>query len=488
MAMRKTFGQLGEKTDGLLAEVYWPSMATMDVATGDGRILDGEGGGVRDLPRTGFVQFAQDFGHMGSVAALRVDEITFEEDGNISGRGWIADTEEGRKLATLMAARVLFHNSIDLTEAVVNWEWDDENDDILLRFVSWNIGATTIVGKPAFANARAELVASLPADPSYDDVYEAVKDLPEITAALESDQPLEFVTDGFTITAPGLDVPELTAAADTVTLSHSAFFHPEASHPQKIVVTADGQVYGHLATWDGRFGVRPPRPRDAYASFNQPGPLTERGQVETGPIFFMGGHPDHPVAGTDVNKAYGGVENTWADVRVVEGVHGPWISGHVRPGISEETIHAARCSRISGHWVGDELVAIVSVNVARFNIPGSGLSAENSMRIEDGRVLELTASLFAPSECVGEPPAPAAGVTVQLDEARIRAWIDAALAERGILTEASDDSEDSDVDSEDEDADATDDSDDSEDDHSDSDYALEAELLALEMELQDDLP
>lgn len=401
MAMKRTFGSVGEKTEGLYKRVTWPQLALQGIATGDGRMLADGGGDVRDLPRTAYSQFAQDFGHMGSIATARIDEVTFDEDGLISGEGWLADTDEGRLQAKLLAAKILFHNSIDLTEGRVHYEWDEEAEDIKIIFDEWTIGGTTFVGKPAFRDAHGELTAAFEAG-DYAKVIDLLGiDDDEITAALESDEPLVWDTTPTTITFPEID-NEVTASDTAVRLAWADFNMPETPSLQKIVVTADGAVFGHLASWDGRHGsrgIRPPYPRDNYAGFNQAGPLTERGQVETGPIFFLGGHPDHPLGERTAEQAYGGIENAWADVRVTAGRLGPWISGRVRPGQSSEAIHAARCSRISGHWKGDDLVAIVSVNVPAYNIPGSGLSFDHDGEVfADGKVLELTASLFVPGE------------------------------------------------------------------------------------------
>jgi hypothetical protein len=79
---------------------------------------------------------------------------------------------------------------------------------------------------------------------------------------------------------------------------------------------------------------------------------------------------------------------------VIEGRFGPWLSGRVRPGVSDEVLYAARASRISGHWVGDALRAIVSVNVPAFNVPGSGLADTGTFATfgADGELLEMVAS------------------------------------------------------------------------------------------------
>ena len=143
--------------------------------------------------------------------------------------------------------------------------------------------------------------------------------------------------------------------------------------------------------------MRVPRPIDNYASFNKPGVLTDRGIVETGPIFAYGGH--RPALGrSDLDDAYGGIENAWADVRVSIGRFGPWLSGIVRPGVPDEVVYAARASRISGHWVKGLLKAIVSVNAEGYDVPGSGF-ANYEFTTDDAGVCELVASFPA---CITE--------------------------------------------------------------------------------------
>ena len=191
------------------------------------------------------------------------------------------------------------------------------------------------------------------------------------------------------------DEPEVVADAQTVP-PWDLFHVPEADKPQKLTVgapTEDGwiPVSGHLALWDschdGVIGrcTRVPRPDDDYASYNKPGVLTDRGIVGTGPIFLEGGHKKAPDG--DYVSAYGGIENSWADVRATAGKLGPWLSGYVRPGIEDRHVLAARASRISGHWKGSRLKAIVSVNAEGFDVPGDGFSID-----ADGLIDELVAS------------------------------------------------------------------------------------------------
>jgi hypothetical protein len=344
---------------GMSRPIHFPSMATMDKRTGDGRKLMSEGKGVRDLPRTIYAQFVNSMGHENSVIVGALHQVEFHDDGNVEGWGWLLDDENGAKMAYYVESGGLRHNSIDLADAKakIDIEEDDEGElSLVIDFTEWKIAATTFVGKPAFPDAYAELADEIKAsylDPATPVVYQGEYIVTEIVPT------------------------ELVASDDPTMVDRDPFFRAEAMTGHKIVVGPkrdDGrhEVYGHLAAWNDPGPRKPPRPQDGYASFNQPSVLTAEGFVETGPVFFQGGHPDYPLGRTDPAAAYGGVENAWADVRVTEGVHGPWICGLTRPGVTDEVIYAARASRISGHWVGGELRAIVSVNVPRFNIAGSG--------------------------------------------------------------------------------------------------------------------
>lgn len=227
-----------------LRPIFFPSLATMNQWTGDGRMLVGSGRGSRALPRTIYAEQAQSSGHMGSVPVGTLQEVTFHDDGNVSGKGWLVDVPEARKLAILMESGALRHNSIDLTEVDYDVEWTDDFE-MKIRFTSWKIGATTIVGKPAFADARAQLDEELVASYS------------------KSDEPLVFEPeDGAFEVRLQVDVPEIKASP--VVFDHDDFFVPEPTQFQKIVVTADGLVYGHLGEWGSahrNLGVPVPRPR-----------------------------------------------------------------------------------------------------------------------------------------------------------------------------------------------------------------------------------
>ena len=389
-----TFGrQPATKPPHNFAEIHFPELATLDEGTKEGmvsRVLSSDGGGARNLPRTIYFQKTQADGHDGSVAVGSLHEVTIDgETGKMSGKGWMLDSEDGRDAALHVAGQALFHNSVDLAEVKVqlNEHGDFFDDDFWLEvlFTEWKVGATTLVGKPAFADASAEIIG-------------------ELTASIEAGPLIVDCESKIRIQLAESDTEILAAATGLPAWDH--FHRPEPAEPHKIIVGAPDErgfipVYGNLGLWntchDGIEGSCTiiPRPRDNYASFNKPSVLTDKGQVEAGPIALYGGH-------IPLHKAADDPANAWCDVRVTAGVHGPWLSGVVRPGVAldDAKVYVARASRISGHWKGDRLKMIVSCNAEGFDVPGSGFSFSTNA---DGEVSELVASYPACAEPVVNP-------------------------------------------------------------------------------------
>jgi hypothetical protein len=381
-----TWGKMPDKMPkGFFKAVRFPVLAKVDEQTSDHRLLDSTGGATRPLPLSIRYQPAASPEHEGAMPSGTLFEVTLDpENKTLSGRGFLLDDPTGRLHARMIHTQAQDRNSIDLADVKARFEEDLDSGDYRVRFTNWNLAATTGVGKPAFAEAHAQV------DPLSDE--ELMAALGDPMEELVADCPFEINLIG----APSGE--EITASA--IMAPFDAFFQPEADRPQKITVTANRWVSGHLALWetchDGIDAqcVVVPRPSDGYASFNKPGPLTERGQVQTGPIFAYGGHRSSKSAPT-IEDAYGGIENAWCDVRVTEGRFGPWVSGYVRPHIEEETVYSTRASRISGHWVGGRLKAIVSVNAEGFDVPGEAdldLVAGFAFSLNDDGVSELVAS------------------------------------------------------------------------------------------------
>jgi hypothetical protein len=395
--MITTFGKMPTSMPaGFFKAVRFPVLAMLDTQTGDHRKLLASGAGTRDLPLS--IKYATKTSAMGGHDGAEVSGTLFEmslnpESGKMSGQGFLLDDEHGRRHARLIHLAAMRGNSVDLAEVKARLVEDFESEDYWIEFYEFKLAATTGVTTPAFAEAHAEV------DALSDD---------ELTASFMVDPMAPLIVqepEEFNIVILGEpEVEEVTASAGHV-MNFDIFHLPEADVPTKITVAADGVISGHLALWDTCHDgyadqcLRVPRPSDNYASFNKPGVLTDRGIVETGPIFALGGHRPAKSAPT-IDQAYGGIENAWADVRITVGMLGPWLSGRVRPGVSDDLVYAARASRISGHWVQGKLKAIVSVNAEGYDVPGSGefnvdFSTGFSYATNDDGVAELVASFPA---------------------------------------------------------------------------------------------
>jgi hypothetical protein len=163
------------------------------------------------------------------------------------------------------------------------------------------------------------------------------------------------------------------------------FTDPGLTAATPITVTAEGRVFGHIASWSachtessalGEVCVRAPRSRTGYAGFHLGSLATAEGDdVAVGHIVAGAPHAD-PVWGLDsslVHYSHSG----WvgADVRAGEDRFGIWISGALRPDISPAQLRALKSSPLSGDWRTDpnthqlELVACLAVNAPGFKVP-----------------------------------------------------------------------------------------------------------------------
>ena len=117
----------------------------------------------------------------------------------------------------------------------------------------------------------------------------------------------------------------------------------------------DGRVFGHIArrgayhVGDSRTQV--PKSPTNYAHFNVGVVVADDDRrISTGPL-VMG--CDHPGLGLDVYEArdhYAHSGMAWADVHVIEGEHGPWACGVLRPNVTEAQLRILRASAWSGDW------------------------------------------------------------------------------------------------------------------------------------------
>lgn len=171
------------------------------------------------------------------------------------------------------------------------------------------------------------------------------------------------------------------------------FNDPRLDRPTALTVTADGRVYGHLATWgtchtgmtQGGMCVTAPHSATDYRMFHL-------GEVETasgaalpvGRLTLGTGHAGTRLGFRAAASHYDNTGTQVAVVRAGEDEHGIWLAGSVTPEASPEQVAALRRSPLSGDWrrvAGNlELVAALAVNSPGFPIPRPRAAADAMSR------------------------------------------------------------------------------------------------------------
>jgi hypothetical protein len=191
----------------------------------------------------------------------------------------------------------------------------------------------------------------------------------------------------------------VTAAAVPVAPPRDWFEDPGLDGPTPIVVTADGRVFGHLASWGvchagiGNKCVQAPRSATGYKYFRNGTVVTADGaMVRVGKITLGTGHADTRLGYVPASDHY---DNTGTAVAVVasgEDKHGIWVAGALTPDSGEMRAAQLRRSPLSGDWRrinGNlELVAALAVNTPGFPIISLNASGEPVALCAAGVILE----------------------------------------------------------------------------------------------------
>lgn len=167
------------------------------------------------------------------------------------------------------------------------------------------------------------------------------------------------------------------------------FDMPEATDPTPLTITADGQVYGHLALWETchtgflsssfQQCITPPRSESGYQFFNLGAVQTDSGMVAAGNLTYGTGHAPLSMGMQAAAAHYDNTGTVGANVRASDGQHGIWLAGAAVPGAD---LRALRSNPPSGDWRphrhGLELTAALAVPVPGFPVPRSQLALSAS--------------------------------------------------------------------------------------------------------------
>lgn len=348
---------------------------------------------TRPLPLTIFDQ-PNNTGHYGAPAVGAMTRLWREDRGGgttvIRAVGWINGTEAGARALhaiqtgerSFLSVDPIWHAYHYSTEETASTEtytlrfYDPDSDEIVevkqtasvLREVYEVTDGTIFAGTMlalagAFAGATQEVISAdeyaawqLKALPDLDVINDAT--LPSAETIVASG----IVADGTTIT-----IPRDPAIED--------FYIPEADKLTKAVV--DGhRVYGHLAGWDmchtgcDSHCVRPPRPAN-YSKFHRtPRPVADGRRVMTGPI-TLGTRHSRAATEATIDEKIRHHENTGsavADVRIIEGKYGPWMSGVLRASVTPAQVEQLMMSHPSGEWLSGHLHNVLMVNSPGFGV------------------------------------------------------------------------------------------------------------------------
>lgn len=260
---------------------------------------------------------------------------------------------------------------VDITDADLSEVLNKVESGEYLRGISGDIAGVTVVGIPAYKEAKV-LVASAQ---------------------------LRFGS-----------ARVLVASAAPVKPPKAWFEDPQFTELTPLTITKEGRVYGHLADWDGcHVGfqgvcVPPFRSDSDYAYFNCTTYETAEGDEATiGKIMFSmtgAGHaPDH-LSYMEAQKYYDDATKVAAFVHAGADRFGTYLVGALRPGLSEIEVQHIRSHAPSGDWrpirphdYNSELLAALCVPIGGFPIARRALVAS-----ADGNISAIiTAPLEIPA-------------------------------------------------------------------------------------------
>lgn len=332
------------------------------------------------------LQTETDFGHMGAELAGFVEE--FAQSGGVvtvpAGRFY--DQEIGIRARDLLLDGRRFGVSVDPTENVLAefncTEYDEEGwcVDGDYVFSEYEIGGLTMCPFPGFENAS--IVLSTAGDGQAS----------TRVALAASSAPARPPADWFRIPEPLASHEWLPGISGEEVLVDQG----DGTMACPLTITEEGLIYGHVYRlgqchtadpWGPGVCASAEPSSNGYATFHTGSVACDDGTlIPTGTIVVGAEHSYASSTWAAVDH-YANAGSGWADVRVVDGEHGAWACGALRPGLSDDQLRVLRALSLSGEWrdVGGhlELIGILSVNQPGFPIARQQLAASGFAGIPD---------------------------------------------------------------------------------------------------------
>lgn len=369
--------------------VSGPSGACMKAMTGPERDFSACAFSWRPLPLPLMVQTENAYGHDEAEWGGMVDTITMRQDGGLDMGGYLFANDAGEQARLIMMGAGQAGCSVDPSEYVtaefVCTEMDDDGwcMEGVTNFTAYEVAGLTIVPFPGFQDAYVTLEGQ--------------------AAVMASADVVAAPRDWFYMPEPEDGSPLLVRQAPSPA--------GDDRWAVPLTVTDDGRVYGHLAAHGtchiGYAGqcVQPPLSPSGYAHFHLGTFVTADGErVPVGSLVVGLDHALHTMRAPAARDHYAHTGLAWADVRMVDGLHGIWVCGTLRPDVTADQLKVIRASSLSGDWrdIGGELelVAAQLVTTPGFPITREAIAASAwelptvslTYRQEAGRLVSLAAA------------------------------------------------------------------------------------------------
>jgi hypothetical protein len=416
-----------ETGDGLLPE-RWVNVEgiAMSENTGDGRDFTGVKWTSRD-PNVSTLPLMLSVSNMGGhygAEWVGYFESFKVADGTPQASGRFYDNEGGVRARDMMLSRPV---GISVDPGAVDAEFTcTESDDWgfcidgQTTFTAYEVIGATITPFPAFARAAIQLEGAVSATASGVDRIDGRPVAVGTSFAAEGTRNplLDAVTAGAieipdVLPADGFRMAEPEDGDPLLVRQPPQFEGDEVEHwAVPLTVTDDGRVFGHAAR-EGQchVGIKgecvtAPVSMAGFAFFHLGVSRTDEGDLATGVL--IAGCDHYPTNGRYPGAARAHYDNTglqWADVRAVNGRHGTWVCGWLRPDVTANQLRVIRASTLSGDWEDRggnlEMIAAQCVSVPGFPVLREWMAASGlwlpeiagpKVKTVEGRVVSLSAA------------------------------------------------------------------------------------------------